>query len=60
MTPTDIKKILKTIGYTLGGLVILLIIACLLIRFAFKEQVIAYINKQQKKEYVELLRNATP
>ena len=54
------KKVLKTIGYTLGGLVILLIIACLLIRFAFKEQVIAYINKQQKKEYVELLRNATP
>ena len=60
MTPTEMKKVLKTIGYTLGGLVILLIIACLLIRFAFKEQVIAYINKQQKKEYIELLRNATP
>ena len=54
------KKILKIIGYTLAGLILILITSALLIRFVFKEQMIAYTSKLEEKERIELLRNATP
>ena len=54
------KKILKIIGYTLAGLILIFIIAALLIRFVFKEQMIAYTSKLEETERIELLRNATP
>ena len=54
------KKTLKIIGYTLAGLILIFIIAALLIRFVFKEQMIAYTSKLEEKERIELLRNATP
>ena len=54
------KKILKIIGYILAGLILILITSALLIRFVFKEQMIAYTSKLEEKERIELLRNATP
>ena len=54
------KKILKIIGYILAGLILIFIIAALLIRFVFKEQMIAYTSKLEETERIELLRNATP
>lgn len=54
------KKTLKIIGYTLAGLILIFIIAALLIRFVFKEQMIAYTSKLEETERIELLRNATP
>ena len=54
------KKTLKIIGYTLAGLILILITSALLIRFVFKEQMIAYTSKLEEKERIELLRNATP
>ena len=54
------KKTLKIIGYTLVGLILIFITAALLIRFVFKEQMIAYTSKLEEKERIELLRNATP
>ena len=54
------KKTLKIIGYILAGLILIFIIAALLIRFVFKEQMIAYTSKLEEKERIELLRNATP
>ena len=39
------KKILKIIGYILAGLILILITSALLIRFVFKEQMIAYTSK---------------
>lgn len=54
------KKILKIIGYILVGLILILITSALLIRFVFKEQMIAYTSKLEEKERIELLRNATP
>ena len=53
------KKILKIIGYILVGLILILITSALLIRFVFKEQMIAYTSKLEEKERIELLRNAT-
>lgn len=54
------KKILKIIGYILAGLILILITSALLIRFVFKEQMIAYTSKLEETERIELLRNATP
>ena len=54
------KKTLKIIGYTLVGLILIFITAALLIRFVFKEQMIAYTSKLEETERIELLRNATP
>lgn len=54
------KKTLKIIGYTLVGLILIFITAALLIRFVFKEQMIAYTSKLEGTERIELLRNATP
>ena len=54
------KKTLKIIGYTLAGLILILITSALLIRFVFKEQMIAYTSKLEETERIELLRNATP
>ena len=47
------KKTLKIIGYTLAGLILIFIIAALLIRFVFKEQMIAYTSKLEEKERIE-------
>ena len=47
-------------GYTLVGLILIFITAALLIRFVFKEQMIAYTSKLEETERIELLRNATP
>ena len=44
------KKILKIIGYILVGLILILITSALLIRFVFKEQMIAYTSKLEEKE----------
>ena len=44
------KKTLKIIGYTLAGLILILITSALLIRFVFKEQMIAYTSKLEEKE----------
>ena len=46
------KKTLKIIGYTLAGLILIFIIAALLIRFVFKEQMIAYTSKLEEKERI--------
>lgn len=54
------KKAIKIMGYTLGGLIIVLLIAFLLIRFAFKQQTTSYLYKIKQKGYTELLRQATP
>ena len=43
------KKILKIIGYILAGLILILITSALLIRFVFKEQMIAYTSKLEEK-----------
>ena len=46
------KKTLKIIGYTLAGLILILITSALLIRFVFKEQMIAYTSKLEEKERI--------
>lgn len=52
------KKALKVIGYALAGLILIVILAALLIRFVFKEQMIAYVSKIEEKERIDLLRHA--
>ena len=54
------KKALKVIGYALAGLILIVVLAALLIRFVFKEQMIAYVSKIEEKERIDLLRYATP
>ena len=54
------KKALKVIGYALAGLILIVILAALLIRFVFKEQMVAYVSKIEEKERIDLLRHATP
>lgn len=54
------KKALKVIGYALAGLILIVVLAALLIRFVFKEQMIAYVSKIEEKERIDLLRHATP
>ena len=43
------KKALKVIGYALAGLILIVVLAALLIRFVFKEQMIAYVSKIEEK-----------
>ncbi|WP_346710934.1 hypothetical protein [Phocaeicola salanitronis] len=50
------KKALKVIGYALAGLILIVVLAALLIRFVFKEQMIAYVSKIEEKERIDLLR----
>ena len=46
------KKTLKIIGYTLAGLILILITSALLIRFVFKEQMIAYTSKLEENRII--------
>lgn len=54
------KKTLKIIGIVLASLAGLLLVAFLVARIAFRDQVVDYLSDLQKQQRVELLRAAKP
>lgn len=54
------KKALKIIGWTILSLIVLLVVAWLLARFVFRDQVATYLLGVQNDTYIELLRKAEP
>ena len=54
------KKILKYIGYTLSGIIVLLVIVILLIRFVFRNEVADFAKSMRGEIYTEALQAAQP
>lgn len=53
------KKALKIAGWTLLSIIGLLIVATLLLRFCFREQMLDYLSDLQKKEWAQLQTQRT-
>lgn len=53
-------KALKTIGWIILSLIVLLVAAWMLARFVFRDQVATYLSGVQNDTYIELLRKAEP
>lgn len=54
------KKVLKIIGWSIGSLAALLVVAVLLLKYVFREEAVAYLLKEREKECLAALRSAPP
>lgn len=52
------KKALRFIGYSILAITLLLVVAILLIRFVFRDEVANFLYELQGKEHIELLQKA--
>ena len=52
------KKSFKIIGISVASLLVLLLLSFLFIRFFFREEVVSYLQKEQKEFYVGLLQES--
>lgn len=53
------KKALKMVGISILSLAVLSVLTIVVAKFFFKDEAVGYLQKLQKKNFVELLREGT-